>query len=193
MTILPALVLAAGLAACLSSDPPRLDAGDLATPDGFAGTYFASAVGARDDRSATATIAPAEGNSYLLTIVENGLQGAPDAPVRLRLLRLNSGLLLAVVSDPDKVDDVLYAIVTQAANGAWAFRPVDLAGQARDRRLSDAIRRHGATEVSYDTSDLRADRIQGNLDAANLRALFSDPDFVKAIETQDGFRLSPKP
>jgi hypothetical protein len=189
LTILPVL----GLAACLSSDPPKLDAADLATPDGFAGDYYAAPTSDRDDRSATATVAPADGNSYLLTIVENGLQGAPDAPVTIRLVTLNSGLLLAVVSDPDKVGDVIYSIVTKAADGSWVFRSVDFKDQGRDRHLTETIRRHGATAVSYDSSDMKADRIEGNLTAANLRALFSDLDFVNAIETQAAFRLTPKP
>src|SRR5215467_13273067 len=105
------MLLAAGLAACLSSDPPKLDAADLATPDGFAGSYFANPDSPTDNRSATATIVAAEGNSYVLTIAENGLD-KPDAPVKLRLLRLNSGDLLAVVSDPDKANDVIYSTVT---------------------------------------------------------------------------------
>ena len=139
-----------------------------------------------------ATVAPIEGGGYLLTIVENGLEGAPDAPVKLRLVTLNSGLLLAVVSDPDKVDDVVYATVTKAADGSWMFRSIDFKTDGRDRILTEAIRRHGATAVSYDASDIKADRIQGTLSAANLRALFSDPDFVNAVETKDGFRLTPK-
>jgi len=187
LTILPAL----GLAACLSSDPPKLDAADLATPEGFAGDFYAAPTSERDDRSATATMASADGNSYVLTITENGL-GAPDAPVKIRLLRLNSGLLLAVVSDPDKVDDVIYATVTRASDGSWVFRSLDFKADARDRHLTEAIRRHGATAVAYDSSDLRADRIAGSMTAANLRALFSDPDFVNAMETESGFRLTPR-
>jgi len=188
VTILPVL----GLAACLSSDPPKLDAADLATPDGFAGDYYAAPTGESDNRSATATITPADRNGYLLTIAENGLQGGPDAPVKIRLLTLNSGLLLAVVSDADKVGDVIYSTVTKAADGAWVFRSVEFKDQARDRHLSDAIRRHGAIAVSYDSSDIKADRIEGNLTAANLRALFADPDFVNRMETASGFRLTPK-
>ena len=46
--------------------------------------------------------------------------------------------------------------------------------------------------VSFDTGDLQHDQIHGNLTAANLRALLSDPDFVNAISTVGGFRLSPK-
>ncbi len=186
LTILPAFALAA----CLSSDPPKLDAGDLTTPDGFAGVYYATTNSPTDDRSAIATIDPAEGNGYVLTIVESGAK--PDAPVKLRLLTLNSGLLLAVVSDPDKVDDVIYSIVTKAADGSWVFRSIDFKTEMRDRALTDTIRRHGATAVSYDSSDIKADRIAGALNAANLRALFSDPDFVNAVETTDGFRLTPK-
>lgn len=185
------MLLAAGVAACLSSDPPKLDAADLATPDGFAGSYFANPDSPTDNRSATATIVPADGNSYVLTIAENGAQ--PDAPVKLRLVRLNSGDLLAVVSDPDKVDDVIYSTVTHAANGSWEFRSIDFATASRDHRLTDTLRRHGATAVSYDSSDIKADRIAGTLSAANLRALFSDPDFVNAVQTQPGFRLTPKP
>jgi hypothetical protein len=186
-----ALLPAAALAACLSSDPPKLAAGDLATPAGFAGSYFATAFDETVTRAGTTTIAPAEGNSYLLTITEDGRE--EDAPVQLRLLRLDSGLLLAVVSDPGKVDDVLYAVVTPAADGAWAFRSVDFDAGRRDRTLREALLRHGATDVSFDSSDMQADRISGNLTAANLRALFSDPDFVNAISTGHGFRLSPRP
>lgn len=186
LTIVPIL----GLAACLSSDPPKLEAADLATPEGFAGEYYATPISDTDNREATATLAPADGNGYLLTIVENG--SAPDAPVKLRLIALNSGLLLAVVSDPDKVDEVIYSTVTRAADGSWVFRSIDFKADRRERTLTDAIRRHGATAVSYDSSDVQADRIEGHLSAANLRALFSDPDFVNAVVTKDGFRLTPK-
>lgn len=187
LTMVPVL----GLAACLSSDPPKLDVADLATPGGFAGEYYASPISDTDNREATATVAPVDGNGYQLTIVENG--GTPDAPVKLRLIALNSGLLLAVVSDPDKVDDVIYSTVTRAADGSWTFRSIDFKSDSRDRILTEAIRRHGATAVSYDSSDVQANRISGALSAANLRALFSDPDFVNAVVTEDGFRLTPKP
>jgi hypothetical protein len=181
-----------GLAGCLSSDPPKLDASDLATPDGFAGAYFATAFDESEPRAGTATIAPADGNSYLLTITEDG-RAEKDAPVQLRLLRLNSGLLLAVVNDPDKAGDVLYAMVTHASDGAWVFRAVDLAANHRDRTLRDALRRHGAADVAFDSSEMQADRVSGHLTAANLRALFSDPDFVNGLSIGHGFRVSPKP
>ena len=67
----------------------------------------------------------------------------------------------------------------QAAS--WSLRPYLPA------TLIDALTRHGASTVSFDDSH---DEIKGTLSAANLRALFSDPDFAGAVSTERGFRLS---
>ena len=191
LTILPAAMLVLGIAGCLSSDIPKLDPEDLASPVGFAGSYFATKFPedtGNDPNTIDAIVEAAGDRSYTLTFVEGDHK---DAPVAVRLLTLNSGNLLAVISDPDK-GAAVYAIVTVASNGAWVFRLINLAPDKRTRGLRDALARHGATAVKFDDSDMHNDEIRGSLTAANLRALFSDPDFVNALSMDQGFRLSPK-
>jgi len=182
-----------GLAACLASDPPKLQSGDLTAPDGFAGNYYASRFPDSTDGSPQtidAIIAPQPDRSFQLTFLEGEHK---DEPVVVRLVTLNAGTLLAVMTDPKPDSDAIYAELTVASNGAWVFRMIDLAGTKRTPALQAAIMRHGGTAITYDTGDFQHDQIRGGLTAANLRALFSDPDFVNAIDTSSGFRLSPKP
>jgi hypothetical protein len=187
------IVLLSVLAGCLASDPPKLGATDLATPGGLPGAYFASRFPDSGDgtpQTVDAVITAAPDRSYQLTFLEGEHK---DAPVLLRLVTLDDGGLLAVLTDPRPDSDAVYAAVTVAANGAWVFRMIDLAATRRTRAVQEAIMRHGGSGVTYDTGDLQHDQIHGSLTAANLRALFSDPAFVSAIGTTSGFRLSPKP
>jgi hypothetical protein len=182
--------LAFGLASCLSSDAPNLSAVDLTEPAGFGGTYLATDFPEEksDQPAADATVEAIGDRSYRLTFAEGERK---DAPVILRLLTLNDGALLGVISDPDPTKGAIYALVTQASNGSWVFRMINFKSDSRGRTLRDALMRHGAQAVDFGTSDPQHDHIKGALNAANLRALFSDPDFTRAIETVNGFRLSP--
>src|SRR5262249_32069350 len=114
-----------------------------------------------------------------------------DEPVRMRFLTLAPDTLLAVFTEKDPSTGAMYAIAIRVMNGAWVFRTVELAPDRRDRALREALMRHGATDVAFDRSDVH-DQIKGPLTAANLRMLFADADFRRAITTDKGFRLSPK-
>jgi hypothetical protein len=183
--------LALSLGACLSSDAPTLATEDLTEPAGFAGAYYASDF--PEEKSTTAAIdATMEAigdRTYRLTFSEGEHK---DAPILVRLLTLNDGALLGVGTDPDPTKSAVYALVTHAADGSWVFRSIDLRSDGRDTALRDALMRHGAKGVTFGTGDIETNEIQGSLTAANLRALFSDPDFTRALETSRGFRLSPK-
>jgi hypothetical protein len=191
LTMFPVLALALGLCACLTSDAPRLSAEDLTAPAGFAGAYYATRFpedGSSGPNTIDAIVESQPGRNYRLTFMEGEHK---DEPVIIRFLTLNQGALLAVVTEADK-DEAVYADVTVASNGAWVFRMVELDAAKRTRILKDALMRHGATAVAFDTGELQQDTIHGALSAANLRALFSDPDFVNALSDTRGFRLSPK-
>jgi hypothetical protein len=187
-----ASLFALGLASCLSSDPPALSPADLATPHGFAGDYFATRFPedtTGDLNTVDAKVEAAGDRGYLLTFFEGEHK---DAPVRIRLLDLAPDLLLAVISDPKPDSDAIYAVVTAASNGAWVFRAVDLRPDVGRREIRWVLQRHGATSVAFDSSDPGRTQIAGTLSAADLRMLFTDPDFLASIETDNGFRLSPK-
>lgn len=182
--------LAFGLNACLTSDAPNLTAQDLTEPDGFAGAYYGTAFPEKiQDDVVDATVEAIGDRVFRLNLMEGEHK---DAPVLLRLLTLNDGTLLAVFTDPDPAKGAMYATVTRASNGGWVFRGVNFDPAKRDRRLREALLRHGAQSVDFDDSDLQHDEIKGSLTAANLRALFSDADFTGALEDASGFRLSPK-
>jgi hypothetical protein len=187
--VLLSLALAVGLTACLSSDAPNLSAEDLTEPAGLGGTYFATAFpyNASDDPGTIDAAVEAIGErTYRVTFTEGERK---DAPVLLRVLKLNDGRLLGVFTDPDPAKGALYTIVSQASNGGWVFRNVEFNPERRDRSLREALTRHGASSVDFDDAH---DEIKGSLTAANLRALFSDPDFAGALHMERGFRLSPK-
>jgi hypothetical protein len=182
--------MALGLAACLSSDAPNISASDLTAPAGFGGAYLATDFPEEESESPAlnATVEAIGERSYRLTFAEGERK---DEPVILRLLKLNDGRLLGVITDTDPSKGALYSLVTPASNGSWVFRMVDFKADRRDRILREALLRHGGQAVDYGNGSLRHDHIRGQLSAANLRALFSDPDFAQAIETPRGFRLSP--
>ena len=187
-----AALWALGLASCLSTDPPGLSPEDLATPHRFVGAYFATRFPDAtngDPNTIDATVEATADRGYLLTFFEGAHK---DAPVRVRLLDLAPDLLLAVLSDPKPDSDAIYAIVTVASSGAWVFRAVDLKADVGRREIRWVLKRHGATDVTFDTSDTGVTHIAGQLSAANLRMLFTDADFLAAIQTDNGFRLSPK-
>jgi len=182
------LALAASLTACLSSDAPNLTAEDLNEPADFGGGYFATAFPydpSDDTGTMAALVEPIGERTYRLTFTEGDRK---DAPVLLRMLKLNDGRLLGVFSDPDPAKGALYTIVSRASNGSWVFRNVEFNPESRDRVLRAALMRHGANAVDFDDAH---DEIKGGLTAANLRALFSDPDFAAALTMERGFRLSP--
>jgi len=183
------LVLVFGLTACLTGDAPNLASEDLIAPADFNGAYLATAF-PYDPSDGPGTLdADVEAlgeRTYRLTFTEGERK---DEPVLLRMLKLNDGRLLGVFSDPDPAKGALYTIVSQASNGGWVFRNVEFNPERRDRTLRDALTRHGASAVSFDDAH---DEIKGNLTAANLRALFADPDFARALTMERGFRLSPK-
>jgi hypothetical protein len=181
------LALAFGLTACLSSDAPNLSTEDLTEPAGFGGAYFATAfpyVASDDPGTIDALVEPIGERTYRITFAEGEHK---DEPVLLRMLKLNDGRLLGVFSDPDPAKGAVYTIVSRASNGAWVFSNVEFKPESRDHVLRDALTRHGATGVDFDDTH---DEIKGSLTTANLRALFSDPDFTAAVATERGFRLS---
>jgi len=185
------LALTLGLSACLSSDAPNLSTEDLTEAPDFAGTYFATDFPEeKSDKAAIDGTVEAIGDrTFRLTFAEGEHK---DAPVLIRLLKLNDGRLLGVMSDPDPAKGALYAMVTHAANGSWVFRMVDLQGDP-SRTVRDALTRHGAQAVEYSSGNYEETHIKGSLSAANLRALFADADFTQAVDTtKGGFRLSPK-
>jgi hypothetical protein len=181
------LAVAFGLTACLTSDAPKLSAEDLTEPAGFGGAYFATAFPydpSDDEGTIDALVEPIGERTYRVTFTEGERK---DAPVLLRMLKLNDGRLLGVFSDPDPAKGAIYTIVSQASNGGWVFRNVEFKPESRGRVLRDALTRHGASTVAFDDAH---DEIKGSLTAANLRALFSDPDFAEALAMERGFRLS---
>ena len=182
------LVLVFGPTACLSSDAPNLSQEDLTEPVGLGGAYFATAFPydpSDDPGTLGAMVEPIGERTYRLTFAEGERK---DAPVLLRVLKLNDGRLLGVFSDPDPTKGALYTIVSQASNGGWVFRNVEFKPESRNGVLRDALTRHGASAVAFADAH---DEIKGSLSAANLRALFSDPDFTGALTMERGFRLSP--
>jgi len=186
-------VLGIGLSACLTGDAPKLSAGDLTMPRNFAGAYFATrfpANPAEGPDTIQATVEPTADRSFLLTFIEKDRK---DSPVRVQLIDLRPDILIAVMTEPGSSPDAMLGLVTPASDGAWVFRTVELKADARDRILKEALMRHGATDVRFDQSELQHDEFHGQLSAANLRMLFSDHDFLKAIDTEKGFRLSPAP
>jgi len=160
-------------------------------PASFAGTYFATDFPEEksDQPAIDGTIEAIADRSFRLTFAEGDHK---DEPVLVRLLKLNDGNLLGVLSDPDPAKGAMYAMVTHVSNGGWVFRVVDVQPGDPSRTLRDALMRHGATAVDHDTGSYEETHIKGALTAANLRALFADPDFLQALEPQGGFRLSPK-
>jgi hypothetical protein len=185
------LGLSFGLGACLSSDAPKLATEDLTEPAGFAGVYYATDF--PEEKSTTAAIdgnmEAVGGRTFRLTFAEGDHK---DEPILVRLLRLNDGSLLGIGTDPDPTKSAVYAMVTHASDGSWVFRSVDFRSDSRGGSLRDALKRHGATGVTFGDGNVELNEIKGSLTAANLRALFSDPDFTRALETSRGFRLSPK-
>ena len=183
--------LAFGVGACLSSDAPTLATEDLTEPAAFAGAYYATDF--PEEKSTTgaidATMEAIGDRTFRLTFSEGEHK---DAPILVRLLTLNDGTLLGVGTDPDPTKAAVYAVVTHASNGSWVFRSLDFKSDGRDGKLRDALMRHGAKAVTFGTDDIESNEIKGSLTAANLRALFSDPDFTRALDTSRGFRLSPK-
>jgi hypothetical protein len=181
------LAVAFGVSACLSSDAPTLATEDLTEPAGFDGAYFGAAFPddpSDDTGTIGALVEPIGDRTYRLTFTEGERK---DAPVLLRMLKLNDGRLLGVFTDPDPAKGALYTIVSQASNGSWVFRNIEFKPESRGRTLRDALTRHGASAVAFDDAH---DEIKGSLTAANLRALFSDPDFAGALTMERGFRLS---
>lgn len=190
------LVLALGLGACLTSDPPKLGRDDLVQVEKLAGNYIAVSLpeGAPSQPPpADAEMVAQDDGSYLLTFIENGHR---DSPTVVRLLAFQPDAYLGVLTDDKPDSRAMYALVDQDATGRWQFRVFDLLRDRRNDDLQPILARHGARKITFEdlgsdpyTTD---DRIEGGLDAAQLRALFSDPEFLKATQTNTGFRLQPK-
>ena len=121
-----------------------------------------------------------------------------DAPTLVRLLTFKPGIYLAVLTEPDFNDSAaMYALVAREGDGKWNFNVFDLKRDKRNDELQPILARHGVKKITFEdlgqNPDTTSDRMRGTLDAEQLRALFSDPDFIAATRLDSGFRLQPKP
>lgn len=192
-----ALALAVGLGACLTSDPPKISSTDLVQAKGLTGNFIATSLpeGAPGGPPPSdAEIVARDDGSYLLTFVEDGHR---DSPTVVRLLKFETGTFLGVLTDDKPDSAAMYALVSRDAKGLWQFKAFDLRHDRRSDDLQPILARHGAGKLTFE--DLGTDPVTtndhfaGNLDAAQLRSLFKDPEFVAALTTDTGFRLEPKP
>jgi len=194
--VLMLALVSLALAGCLTSDEPKLQPGDLAKLEGFGGLYSVAAFPGSDPHATGEARVDARDGEYFMSI-KNSDGDNLEKPVLLRILRLAADRYLAVGSDSGSTDSmILYAFVTPRPNGAWRFNMIELQAARRNDALKSVTFRHGAT-LSFSqvntTPPTALDQLSGHLDGDQLRALFTDPDFVKAIDDHRGFDLSPKP
>jgi hypothetical protein len=88
----------------------------------------------------------------------------------------------------------MYALVSKKADKGWSFRIADIRQDSRTDSLQAFVKRHGAQSITFEelSATTTHDQIHGSLDAGQLRMLFSDPDFTKALQTDSGFELTLK-
>ena len=187
--------LAIGLSACLTSDGPKLKRDDLVAAKGLAGSYTATVFPTTADspQPIQAQVDAQNDGSYLLTFIETD---HVDSPTRMRLLTFKTGTYLCVFTETDPDSSAMYGLLTAESGGGWRFSMVDFKHDKRTDALQPIVRRHGGSRVLFeDVSTQPAsadDHIAGTLTAKQLRALFLDPDFAQAIQTDTGFTLTRK-
>jgi hypothetical protein len=192
--LIAAFLALAGLAACLRTDPPALQPEDIVQFPDLAGNYDATSTSTKSGSPSKADIRieSADNGSYLIYFIEDG---KPDNPTRLRLIRFHDDAYLAVFSDPQDDKDAMYGIATRGPDRGWTVRMIDLKPGSRNDKLQAVVRRNGASSISFEDVKLTSttdDMIHGRFTASQLRALFTDPDFVDATETSVRFDLVPK-
>lgn len=191
------LALFLALAACLTSDPPKLAREDLVQATNLAGNYVAISLPEgmpSQPKPADAEIVAEDGGGYLLTFIEDGHR---DSPTLVRLLTFTPGTYLGVLTESESDSSAMYALVSRETDGQWHFKVFDLKRDRRNNGLQPILARHGVGKITFEdlgqNPDSTNDHMQGHLDAKQLRALFGDPDFIAATRMDSGFRLQPKP
>jgi len=196
LALLLVVTLAFGLASCLTGDAPQLKPEDLVQAKDLPGTYTAIALPGNpggQPPSVDARVEAAKDGSYFLTFIE---ADHVDTPTRLRLLPDQGDRYLCVFTEADSPDRAMYGRLEHEPAGGWAFHIFDIKPERRTEDLQPILQRHGVEKIVFEQlgSDpaTTADHIQGALSAAQIRALFSDPDVLAALQTDAGFRLQPK-
>lgn len=168
------------LSACLHSEPAYIAPHDLVVPTGLDGRYWA--IGHGGERIDAQIMAFARGADGLVRA--QGLTEGEDTDVPLRFVRIAAPDLYLLVDDSEK-DTSIYYLFRKRPNGIWDMFQPSLnklspfaAGQVAF--LDGVAKRHGLSlDIGGDGS-----AITGPVTKGTIPALFRDPDFLAAIDTE---------
>jgi len=184
------LAALAGLlqAACLGSNPPTWEAADLKAPDGILGRYAAvETIGAEvKDIQIDVFL---EDDTYVAARYEN-VDGTwtKDSEDVFRLVQMKDKRYLAI----DYADDnVFYSFLysDQPAPGQFTLRQMEMIPSFREDAVYLAsIKKQYDLDVDID-KDINTVVLIGAIDVPKLRALFTDPQFMKGVRETNSWVL----
>lgn len=166
------------LSACLHSDPAYIAPNDLVIPSGLEGRYWA--IGHNDERNDADFVTFTKGSDGLLRA--RGLADSTDKETSLRFVRIAEPDLYLLVDDSEK-DASAYYLFRKRANGVWDMYEPSLEkafAEGQAVYLDTVARRHGLSlDIGGDGS-----AIEGPVEKGTIPALFRDPDFMAALDTE---------
>jgi len=195
-------LLLLSLTACIESDPPTITAADLVEDARLSDRFIVvpSAPQPADAPEQTALgFRNADGTYHFLQF-----QGSLEVPQQLwdsgdqvKIIALSKDELLVIsVYWSYLFDGHVYTLVDLSNPKEFRLLNLDMGKAANDEKFVTSIRTRLGVSLTYvdgieDDSSVERTHIEGPLDAAKLRALFTDAEFRSRISTKVLVRLRP--
>jgi len=176
------------LAGCLGSNPPTWEAADLKAPDGILGRYeVVESIGGNINTIQLDVFL--EDDTYVAARYEKvDGEWTKDSEDVFRVVHMNDNRYLAIdYSDANTFYSFLYS--DQPARGQFTLRQMEMTPSFReDAEYLASIKKQYDLDVDID-KDINTVVLTGKIDIPKLRALFSDPLFMKGVKETNSWVL----
>ncbi len=174
--------------ACLGSSPPTWEAADLKAPDGIVGRFeVVETLGTETNNIQVEVYL--DDDTYVAAHYEK-VEGAwsKDSEDVFRVVHMNNNRYLAIdYAEEDVFYSFLYS--DQPAPGQFTLRQLEMSPEADDDAAYLAyVKQKYGLNIERD-HEINTVVMNGTLDIPKLKALFSDPQFMKRVKETNSWVL----
>lgn len=175
-------------AACLGSSPPTWEAADLKAPDGIIGRFEVIETLATETNNIQVDVY-LEDDTYVAAHYEK-VDGAwsKDSEDVFRVVHLNNNRYLAIdYAEENVFYSSLYS--DHPAPGQFTLRQLEMSPEAdEDAAYLAFVKQKYGLDIERD-HEINTVVMNGTLDIPKLKALFSDPQFMKRVKETNSWVL----